>query len=144
MKPDLAWLMERRVESVEKKDLSWFFNFEDGSSLGTESAWRLITAEGVAVTSEDHGHSFGLPVPVDAGHVAMAKIAGRPVDRFLLDERTGDLSLCFGATLALQFLTLSSGYEGWRLVHGAQEIISTGGGRVAEPGRWGTEKREGA
>ena len=68
--PDLTWLVGLQLKAVEKKDYSWFFTFDDGGSIATESFWRLITIEGVAVTSEDHGHQFGLPAPVDAANLA--------------------------------------------------------------------------
>jgi hypothetical protein len=129
---DLTWLVGRQLKVVEKKDYSWFFTFDDGSSIATESFWRLITTDGVAVTSEDHGQQFGLPAPVDAAELAKTKIGGTTVDRFTLDEQTGDLSICF-SDKTLQFVTTSAGYEGWRTVHGSQEIVCGGGGRLLEP-----------
>lgn len=119
---------------MEKADLSWFLTFDDGSSIGTEGAWRLVTPAGVAVTSEDHGHQFGLPAPVDAGCVAKAALGDKIVERYALDERTGDLALHLGGDTTIEFLTLSSGYEGWRTVHGNQEVICMGGGRLVELG----------
>ncbi len=129
MKPDMTWLVGRRVNEVEKKDYSWFFRLDDGSSIATESPWRLITADGIAVTSEDHGHQFGLPAPVDAAQVVKACIQDKTVERFELDDRTGDLCLHFGMT-AIQFVTLSAGYEGWRTGHGDQQVICMGGGHL--------------
>lgn len=128
--PDLTWLVGRQVTSVEKKDYSWFFSFDDGGSIATESFWRLISTQKVVVTSEDHGHQFGLPAPVDAAEVVKKEVGGKVVDQFILDEQTGDLSLHFGDT-TLQFVTTSAGYEGWRTRHGSQEIICGGGGGLA-------------
>lgn len=129
--PDLTWLVGQQLKAVEKKDYSWFFTFDDGS-ITTESFWRLITEDGVVVTSEDHGHQFGLPAPVDAADVVKTKIGEKTVEQFALDERTGDLSLHFG-DINLQFMTTSAGYEGWRIVHGPQEVICGGGGHLLEP-----------
>ncbi len=128
VKPDLTWLVGRQVSSVEKKDYSWFFGFDDGSSIATESFWRVVTARGVEVTSEDHEHQFGLPAPMNAADVVKAKIGVETVDRFTFDECTGDLSLHFGNTTTLQFVTVSCGYEGWRALHGSQQVICKGGG----------------
>jgi hypothetical protein len=120
----------RRIEAVEKKDYSWFFSFDDGS-IATESFWRLITTHGVVVTSEDHGQKFGLPAPVDAAEVIKKEVGGKVVDQFILDEQTGDLSLHCGDK-TLQFLTTSSGYEGWRALHGSQQVICGCGGSLTE------------
>ena len=130
VKPNLTWLVGRWVKSVSKEDYTWSFLFDDGSLVITEAFWRLVSADGVTVTSEDHGHPFGLPVPVDAGEVAKKRIEHKPVERLDLDERTGDLSLCFTDGIALQFLTVSCGYDGWHTIHGDQEVISLGGGRI--------------
>jgi hypothetical protein len=129
MKPDFSWFVGRQIKEIGKQDYTWFFLLDDGSNICTETFWRLVTSDGVAVTSEDHEQKFGLPAPVDAGKSAMEKIGDHSVERFELDERTGDLSLSFGAN-TLQFLTTSSGYENWRAYHGNQEIICMGGGRL--------------
>ena len=111
MQADLDWLIGRRLRNVYKKDYSWFVTLDDGGSIGTEGAWRLVTAEGVFVTSEDHGHLFGLKTPVDACQRATAQIGKRPIERYEVDARTGDLSLSFGNATTVQFLQLSCGYE---------------------------------
>lgn len=64
--PDMTWLIGRTINKVEKLDYSWFFVLNDGGSIATESPWRLVTSQGIVVTSEDHGHPFGLPAPVNA------------------------------------------------------------------------------
>jgi len=85
----------------------------------------------VVVTSEDHGHQFGLPSPVDAAEVVRQKIADSVVDRFEIDERSGDFSLSFKNGVTLQFITLSGGFEGWRMVHPDLFLICLGGGELA-------------
>jgi hypothetical protein len=131
MAPDLSWLIGRRLHSVSKKDYTWFFVLDDQSHVASESSWRLLT-ERVAVTSEDHGHQFGLPAPVDAADVVRESVGDSPVDRFELNDRTGDLGICFKNGVTLQFLTLSCGYEGWRIIHHNHEMIfCTGGGKLA-------------
>jgi len=46
---DMTWFVGQRVTAVEKKGYSWFFDFDGGSRIATESPWRLITVEGIAV-----------------------------------------------------------------------------------------------
>jgi hypothetical protein len=133
-KPDMTWLIGRTIKNVEKVDYSWFFVLDDGSSIGTESPWRLVTVNGIVVTSEDHGHPFGLPVPVNAAERIIKTIAQCPVSRFELRNDTSDLVLHFVNDVLLEFLNLSCGYEGWRTVHGQQEVICMGGGGFTEIG----------
>jgi hypothetical protein len=131
MNPDLSWLTGCSLTHLEKKDFTWFFVFGEQGAVHTESAWRLICKDRVSVTSEDHGHQFGLPAPVDAGKVVFDAIDGEKITNVQLDHLTGDLSIDFGGDLRLQFITLSGGFEGWRLVHGPQQIICLGGGGLA-------------
>lgn len=133
-KPDMTWLIGRTIKKVEKIDYSWFFVLDDGSSIGTESPWRLVTAQGIIVTSEDDGHPFGLPAPVNAADTVTNTVGLNPINRFELRERTSDLVLHFANDAAIEFLNLSCGYEGWRTVHGQQEVICMGGGKFAELG----------
>jgi hypothetical protein len=132
MKPDMTWLIGRRIKDIENKDYSWFFFLDDGSTVGTESVWRLITAKGIAVTSEDDGQPFGLPVPVNAAARVKDAVGQNPITRFELEKATSDLVLHFSNDTTIEFLNLSCGYEGWRTVHGAQEVICMGGGGLTE------------
>jgi hypothetical protein len=127
-KPDMTWLIGRKIQDVEKVDYSWFFVLDDGSSIGTESPWRLVTVKGIVVTSEDHGHAFGLPAPVNATERVTKTVAQSHVSGFELKEGTSDLVLHFENSASIEFLNLSCGYESWRTVHGQQEVICMGGG----------------
>jgi hypothetical protein len=130
MAVDLSWLVGRFIQSVEKKDYSWFFTFDDSSTVTTESDWRLMLKR-VLVTSQDERQLFGLQSPVNAVKLAEASLNKSVVNAFRLDQRTGDLSLDFQNGCTIQFLTLSSGYEGWRIGHGDQCTICLGGGELS-------------
>jgi hypothetical protein len=132
MKVDLKWLIGRRIKDIGKKDYTWFFDFEDGGSITTESSWRLVTVEGITATSADHGHKFGLPTPVDVIDVAKKTINQQTIKQYSLDSKTGDLFLYFDNNCEIQFLNLSSGYESWHIIYGAHEIICMGGGKLHE------------
>jgi len=134
-KPDMTWLIGRTIIEVEKSDYSWCFILDDGSRISTESAWRLVTAKGIVVTSEDHGHPFGLPVPVNAAERVTETVAQNPVSGFELRERTTDLVIHFANDASIEFMNISCGYESWRTVHGEQEVICMGGGGFTEIGR---------
>lgn len=131
MKHDISWLVGRRIAEIEKMDYTWFFRLDDGSVIATESTWRVVTPKGVAVTSDDHEQKFGLPSPLDAAAVAKDEIGKGAVTGAVVDSRTGDLNIEFGPA-SLHFLCLSSGYESWRSTHGHQDLICTGGGKIAE------------
>ncbi|HEX4794325.1 MAG TPA: DUF6188 family protein [Humisphaera sp.] len=130
MAVDLAWVVGRCVKSVEKKDYSWFFTLDDLSIIDTESDWRLM-AERILITSQDDGQLFGHESPVNAAKAVETSVNKSAVSGFQLDERTGDLFLNFQNGCTIQFVTLSSGYEGWRVGHGDQCIVCLGGGELA-------------
>jgi hypothetical protein len=131
----MTWLIGRRIKEVKKKDSSWIFALDDGSTITTESHWRLITAKGIVVVSEDDGHPFGLSAPVDAAGRLKDTVGQNTITRFELKELTSDLVLHFPNGSAIEFLNFSCGYEGWRTVHRGQEVICLGGGELHEFGR---------
>ena len=124
-------LVGEQLLSVEKRDYSWFFGFSGEVFLATETSWRLINDDRIVVTSEDHGHQFGLPEPVDAVSV-LSSIVGRTVERVGIDASSGDLTLEFSGRVRLQLLQMSSGYESWSLSSRGGEIICTGGGKLVQ------------
>ena len=75
---DLLWLVGQRLQSVSVTAESWWsFHFDEHCSISTYGPWRLIEEGRIRVTSEDHGHPFGLPAPVDAVE-RVATSSGRP------------------------------------------------------------------
>jgi hypothetical protein len=132
MKTDMTWLVGLKVAEVGKKDYTWFFTFDDHSTICTESPWRLITEEGIRVTSEDHGQKFGLPAPVDAADLSRRILGDSKINRTDVRDKTSDLVLNFSNHAVLEFLNLSSGFEAWRSVHGTQQVFCIGGGGLTE------------
>ena len=124
-------LIGASLQSVEKKDYSWFFRFTGDTTVGTESEWRFIAEGHILVTSSDHGHQFGLPSPVDAIARVISHIASQLVRAASISEITGDLHIEFDGDSQLQFLQMSSGYESWRLGAPGVSVICGGGGRLA-------------
>lgn len=123
-------LIGQYLRSVEKKDHTWFFKFADDITITTESSWRFMDMERIIVTSEDHGHQFGLPAPVDAAEMVLTRVTEQKVKDVSVSKPTGDLSIEFKQQLHLQFLQMSSGYESWSLqVYGSQ-VICLGGGDI--------------
>ena len=90
-----------------------------------------MSADSIVVTSEDHGHQFGLPAPVDAAERVLSRVAGQPVVAASIIRTTGDLSIEFAHQFHLQLLQMSCGYESWRLHIQGNETICTGGGDIA-------------
>lgn len=124
-------LVGRHLLSLEKKDYSWFFGFGGAVCLATESPWRLIEQGRIAVSSEDHGQPFGLPMPVDAAREALSRVADRTVQEASIAADSGDLTIRFPGHVHVQLLQLSSGYESWKLSIDGSDIICTGGGAIA-------------
>jgi uncharacterized protein DUF6188 len=128
---DLSWLVGRRCDAVHRDEFSWSFVFDAGA-VTTPSLWRLIESGRIRVTSEDHGHQFGLPAPLDARHDAESALRSRAIESAKIRANTGDLILEFAGDLVLELLQTSSGYEAWHLISpDGQSIVATGGGELA-------------
>jgi len=127
---EVEQLVGQSLRSVEKKGYTWFFEFADDIAIATESPWRFMNAEAIVVTSEDHGHPFGLPTPVDAAERVLSGAAEQTVIAASIGRATGDLSIEFGHRLRLQLLQMSCAYESWRLHIRGSETICTGGGAI--------------
>ena len=124
-------LIGQQLLSVEKADYTWLFKFTDDIVVATESIWRLIDEDCIVVASEDHGHAFGLPEPVDAVERVLARTVGRSVEAAGVSRTSGDLTIKFGKQAHLQLLQVSCGYESWRLCVDGSETICAGGGAIA-------------
>jgi hypothetical protein len=131
VRPNLDWLLRQRLFQVEKKDYTWFFTFDGGGSVNIDSAWRLISSNGIIVTSEDHGHPFGLPEPVDAGKRVIDAAQNTRVSTYLCDKPTSDLIILFENGIQIQFLNMSCGYESWTAWNNDTQVICLGGGELA-------------
>jgi len=127
---DLKWMIGSSLRNARKIEYTWSFQFDNGAAITvTESPWRLVGPDAIVVTSEDHGHQFGLPVPVNAEQTLNRNLVGKAVKNIIVKETTGDLILIIG-TSSLEFLCLSTGYEAWHLTSTNLELVCVGGGRV--------------
>ncbi len=132
MSAEVTWPIGKLLAEVVKREHSWSFIFSGGGCVMTETAWRLISKEGISVTSEDHGQWFGLKAPVDVGVCVLTATKGRKVTASRVVDGTSDLLLAFEDEVRLEFLQLSSGYEAWRATHGSDEVICLGGGALSK------------
>jgi hypothetical protein len=126
MTPDETFLGRRFVE-IERLEKPWAFTFTDSVVLMVECLWRLLEGDRLVVTSEDHGHQFGLPAPVDAVACVQACLADAQVAGVEYREGTNDLRLIFASGRTLEVLPTSRGYEMWHLYHNGQELHAVGG-----------------
>jgi hypothetical protein len=124
-------LVGLRLRSVEATGPVWSFVFAEDISILDVAPWRLLDGERIIVTSEDHGHPFGLPAPVDAVERVLAVVSGKTVVAAYITRTTSDLIVDFGGGVHLQCLQMSCGYESWRLEIRGSETICTGGGSIA-------------
>jgi hypothetical protein len=91
----------------------------------------MIADGRLVLTSEDHGHPFGLPAPVDAHAQAEARLTGRRVTGVRVRPETADLLLEFEGGLLFEALANSSGYEPWAFRAPGIDLVALGGGGVA-------------
>ncbi len=127
----LAWLVQRRLQSVLHRDHDWLFRFEDSAALIVSCLWRFIEEERIRLTSEDDGHQFGLPAPVDGAAELIRCVGNGKVDAVVLRRGTLDLELRFETGHVLQIIPDSAGYESWIANDNGKQFIAVGGGELA-------------
>ena len=117
--------------SIIRSNQNWCLAIGADFSLCTDSIWRLIGKKNIVVTSEDDGHQFGLPAPVDAAEKLNRLLTDKPLEQIELNAVTGDFSFYFSGPLVLEILTSSAGYESWQLYRrGELEAVGKNGGVV--------------
>ena len=130
---DLSWMIGCLITNVTLHEPSrWTFSLGKDRSISVECLWRLVAAQGIAVTSEDHNQRFGMPTPVDAASECLKLVGTRPIGSVRLEEATADLALAIGHDLSLEIVTTSSGYENWQIhdPNGAN-YVAGGNGKIS-------------
>jgi hypothetical protein len=129
--PPVSFLKGAKLRDVEARDYDWAFVFDNEVGIVAEKHWRLLNAEALVVTDEDHGHPFGLKQPVDAASVLQDALSGATVDTVKFRSPPSDLLLSFSNGCTLEVLVGSLGYESWH-VHGpdGSHTLADGGGRL--------------
>lgn len=129
---DPSELVGQSLTLVRNEGMSWSFILSGGDAIFTEEPWRVVTPQGILISSLDDRERFGLPAPIDAAEAVTDALQGEMVIGASYDPRTGDLEIEISGDRKLQFLQLSSGYESWRLHLHDTEFICLGGGALAE------------
>lgn len=126
-----SWFEGMTLRTAEySQPTIWGFAFSSGARIAVECLWRLIGPQGILLTSDDHGHKFGLTAPVDAQHELLAHVGDATVSSFRLRDITLDLSFTFSNSVTLEILPTSSGYEAWQITCAHQHVIAQGGGQL--------------
>ena len=130
---DLGWLVGRTLATVESHGHgTWRFVFGDDARVHAGCPWRVVRDGGIVLSSEDHGHNYGLPAPVDAEAECRALIAGGMVRAAEIRADTRDIAIGFASGTRLEVIPLSAGYESWQVAGpGRRVVIAQGGGNLA-------------
>src|SRR5271157_1076284 len=106
---ELAWLVGHRFQSLTRREFDWVLVFDKYESLVVACLWRLLEDGRIRFTSQDHGHQFGLPTPVDAATEVNRRLAGAAVEAVELRKGILDLELRFSTGHVFQIIPDSSG-----------------------------------
>lgn len=132
---DLGWMEGQRVTAFSFSEPDqWHLSLSGGGSIFTQSAWRLLAADRMIVSSSDHGHSFGMSAPVDAEESARTETAGLAIAEVRIAEAAPDLLVQFANGWVLQILATSMGYECWIVRDAGCVCVVIHGNRTA--GTW--------
>ena len=127
---EIEWLTTCRFNVLVRHEYNWDAVFTPDASIRIECLWRLLHFGHIVLTSEDDGHKFGLPAPIDAVAEVNRRIGGVQVTSTNCREGTLDLSIAFANGHVLEILPNSSGYEAWQLGGRNSLAIAVGGGRL--------------
>lgn len=128
---DLSWLVRCRFRSLIRREYDWHIVFNNETSLTVSCLWRLLEGGRICRTSDDDGHRFGLPEPVDAAGDVNSLVGGASIEAIEVRQGTLDLSLQFSSGHVLELIPNSSGYEAWSLNRASVCYIAAGGGNLA-------------
>jgi hypothetical protein len=131
----VQWLVGQSVDDVKFAEPgSWWLDISGGGAIAAHGGtWRLSTRDRMVASSEDHGHHFGLPAPLDAVDSLRSRIKGALVTESSIRDGAPDLVLRFDSGLVLEVLALSIGYENWEVrdpngrcivVHGSRDAAT--------------------
>jgi hypothetical protein len=130
---DLAWMVGRTVCVSFREQVFWLFDFGSEARIRVQCFWRIINHGRVVLTSQDHGHQFGLPAPVDAVTRSTELLSKRIVSAVQLREATADLLIEFTDGLRLEIIPDSAGYESWELRDpSGMSYVAQGGGQICK------------
>jgi hypothetical protein len=132
---DLTWMVGRVVSQISPVEpIFWCFRFGPDASISVYCLWRIVENERIVLTSEDHGHQFGLPAPVDVVARITELLSGLHVAAVRLREATADMLIEFTDNLRLEIIPTSAGYESWLLRDpSGNSFVAQGGGEIC---RW--------
>lgn len=130
---NFSWLIGRVCEVSFHEPTTWVFAFGSKTGVSVECLWRIIEHERIVLTSEDDGHRFGLPKPVDARAKCAELFSTRRVMTVQLRESTADLLIDLSDNLRLEIIPDSSGYESWRFSDpSGTSFVAQGGGTICK------------
>ncbi len=128
----LNWLVNHRLESMHRREYDWIMVFDSQVTITPSCLWRVLEDGRIRLTSEDDGHKFGLPAPMDAVHEINIWLGGIAIQKVELTEGTLDLRLYFENGYVFEMLPNSSGYEAWDIINSVDRYIAVGGGTLSE------------
>ena len=103
MKLDLSWMLGRAIAEVTFiAPTPWCFRLGEGGEIRTDSVWRIVDGGRIVLSSEDHGHQYGLPAPIDAEAVCRSLIANVRISRAEVREETRDIVIVFESGARLE------------------------------------------
>jgi hypothetical protein len=126
----LNWLIGYRFQLLTQREHDWMFAFDRDTVLVAECLWRLIENGRIRLTSNDDGHRFGLPEPLDAAGEINSRLRNAEIEGVDLLDGTLDLSIHFATGHVIQLLPDSAGYEAWNISCINQQFIAVGGGEL--------------
>ena len=127
----LAWLVGRRFQSLSRREYDWVIVFDQHAAIVVSCLWRLVDSERIRITSEDDGHQFGLPAPVDAAAEVNLRLTDATIEAVEVRQGVLDLTLHFSTGHTIEVIPESSGYEAWNASSETKQFIAAGDGELA-------------
>jgi hypothetical protein len=125
------WIIGCRFQCFVRREYDWVLRLTNDVNIGISCLWRLLESDRIRFTSEDEGHQFGLPAPIDAAREVNHRLMGAVVNGVQLRPKLLDCEIQFSTGHIFQIIPNSSGYEAWEVCHGKRRFIAIGGGELA-------------
>lgn len=132
MNIDKALFIGQEITKITlEESQDWLFEFNKGAIIRISTPWRIIDTKQIRQTSDDEGHIYGLPKPVNVAKNVMEMLKGKKIIEFSTDTITADIVFKFEDNLKIQTFGNSSGYEPWYMwFKNKEEYVATGEGKI--------------
>lgn len=116
-----------RPMRILRREFDWVFEFGNGLALTVGTLWRFRDAGVIRLTSDDDGHQFALPAPLDVEKEVNRRLNRATIISIVDSDVMPDFLIRLSEGLAIDVIAQSSGYESWETSFDGVTVVGRAG-----------------